>query len=159
MAHQYSRVGFNSSVEVNEVNLSLSYGGVVCQLCPFVIGGQHVFKIFVLHALDYIKSSAFFYGKSVWNFPHLWVILCVVATWMLEFPQEIHMLSVRRGKVKEPSRFLPFLPDFSSFFPIFPLFSRFFMIFPLFPDFRQIIRCQGWHSAPLPPSGYATGSV
>ena len=25
------------------------------------------------------------------NFPHLWVILCVVATWMLEFPQEIHM--------------------------------------------------------------------
>ena len=29
MAHQYSRVGFNSSVEVNEVNLSLSYGGVL----------------------------------------------------------------------------------------------------------------------------------
>ena len=29
MAHQYSRVGFKSSVEVNEVNLSLSYGGVV----------------------------------------------------------------------------------------------------------------------------------
>ena len=28
MAHQYSRVGFNSSVEVNEVNLSSSYGGV-----------------------------------------------------------------------------------------------------------------------------------
>ena len=28
MAHQYSRVGFKSSVEVNEVNLSLSYGGV-----------------------------------------------------------------------------------------------------------------------------------
>ena len=28
MAHQYSQVGFNSSVEVNEVNLSLSYGGV-----------------------------------------------------------------------------------------------------------------------------------
>ena len=28
----------------------------------------------------------FFYGKSVCNFPHLWVILCVVATWMLEFP-------------------------------------------------------------------------
>ena len=25
---QYSRVGFKSSVEVNEVNLSLSYGGV-----------------------------------------------------------------------------------------------------------------------------------
>ena len=28
MAHQYSRVGFKSSVEVNDVNLSLSYGGV-----------------------------------------------------------------------------------------------------------------------------------
>ena len=29
VAHQYSRVGFDSSVEVNEVNLSLYYGGVV----------------------------------------------------------------------------------------------------------------------------------
>ena len=29
MTHQYSRVGFKSSVEVNEVNLSLSYGGVM----------------------------------------------------------------------------------------------------------------------------------
>ena len=29
MAHQYSRVGFKSYVEVNKVNLSLSYGGVV----------------------------------------------------------------------------------------------------------------------------------
>ena len=28
MAHQYSRIGFKSSVEVNEVNLTLSYGGV-----------------------------------------------------------------------------------------------------------------------------------
>ena len=28
MAHQYSRVGFKLSVEVNEVNSSLSYGGV-----------------------------------------------------------------------------------------------------------------------------------
>ena len=28
VAHQYSQVGFNSSVEVNEVNLSLYYGGV-----------------------------------------------------------------------------------------------------------------------------------
>ena len=27
VAHQYSRVGFDSSVEVNEVNLSLYYGG------------------------------------------------------------------------------------------------------------------------------------
>ena len=33
MAHQYSRVGFKSSVEVNEVNLSLSYaGGVLLNL-------------------------------------------------------------------------------------------------------------------------------
>ena len=28
----------------------------------------------------------------------------------------------QEGKVKEPSRILPFLPDFSSFFPIFPDF-------------------------------------
>ena len=37
MAHQYSRVGFKSSVKVNEVNLSLSYGGVAylisCHTC------------------------------------------------------------------------------------------------------------------------------
>ena len=32
MAHQYSRVGFKLSVEVNEVNLSLSYGGVIFDL-------------------------------------------------------------------------------------------------------------------------------
>ena len=32
MAHQYSRVGFNSSVKVNEVNLSLSYGGVLMDI-------------------------------------------------------------------------------------------------------------------------------
>ena len=53
--------------------------------------------------------------------------------------------------MKEPSRFLPFLPDSSSFFPIFPDF------FPLFPDFWQIFRYHGWHSAPLDLlSGYAT---
>ena len=51
--------------------------------------------------------------------------------------------------MNEPSRFLPFLPNFSSFFPDFP---------PLFPDFWQMFHCQGWHSAPLdPPSGCATG--
>ena len=44
---------------------------------------------------------------------------------------------------KEPSRFWPFLPDFSSF-------SRFF------PDFWQFFRCQGGHCAPLPYTGYAT---
>ena len=47
--------------------------------------------------------------------------------------------------MKEPSRFLPFLPDSSSFFLIFP------EVFPLFPDFLQTFRCQGWHSAPLDP--------
>ena len=47
--------------------------------------------------------------------------------------------------MKEPSRFLPFLPDFSSF-------SRFFLIFPLFlPIFWQYFHCQGWHSAPRAP--------
>ena len=69
-------------------------------------------------------------------------------------------LSVRRGKVKEPSwsylffPILPFLSDFSAFsqfFPDFPCFSHFFLIFPsfpffsdfspLFPDFWQIFRC------------------
>ena len=47
--------------------------------------------------------------------------------------------------MKGPSRFLPFLPDYSSFFPVFPDFS------PLFPDFWQFFRYQGWHSAPLDP--------
>ena len=32
MAHQYSRVGFDSSVKVNEVNLSLYYGGVLIHM-------------------------------------------------------------------------------------------------------------------------------
>ena len=47
-------------------------------------------------------------------------------------------LSVRRGKVKEPPRFLPFLPDFPLFpdfsplFPIFLYFSLFPAIFSLF---------------------------
>ena len=60
-------------------------------------------------------------------------------------------LSVRRGKVKEPSRFFPFLPRFLLFFPDFSWF------FPLFPDFWHIFCCQGWHSASRdPPSGYAT---
>ena len=48
--------------------------------------------------------------------------------------------SCQEGKVKEPSRSLPFLPRFFLFF------SRFLLIFP---DFWQIFRCQGWHSAPL----------
>ena len=63
-------------------------------------------------------------------------------------------LSVRRGKVKETSRFLSFFPNFSSFFPIFP---EFFPIFLTFPNFWQFFHCQGWHSAPpCHPSGYAT---
>ena len=38
-------------------------------------------------------------------------------------------LFVRIGKVKEPSRFLPFLPNFSSFFPDFsPLFGKFLTV-------------------------------
>ena len=36
MAHQYSRVGFNSAVEVNEVNLNLSYGGVTSFMLFFI---------------------------------------------------------------------------------------------------------------------------
>ena len=40
MAHEYSRVGFNSSVEVNEVNLSLSNGGVTAprDFCEAYVG-------------------------------------------------------------------------------------------------------------------------
>ena len=34
MAHQYSQVGFDSSVEVNEVNLSLYYGGTEKYIAP-----------------------------------------------------------------------------------------------------------------------------
>ena len=50
--------------------------------------------------------------------------------------------------MKEPSRLLPFLPDYPSFFPI---------LHDFFPDFWQFFCCQGWQSAPLdPPSGYAT---
>ena len=57
--------------------------------------------------------------------------------------------------MKEPSRFLFFLPHFSSFFPIFPDFV------PLYPDFWQNFRGQGWHSAPVrapppPPPPVAT---
>ena len=42
MAHQYSRVGFDSSVKVNEVNLSLYYGGV-----PFEDESRKLFKILI----------------------------------------------------------------------------------------------------------------
>ena len=56
------------------------------------------------------------------------------------------VLSVRKGKVKEPSRILPFLPDFASFFPIFPSFSRFLAFF-----------FAGGGTLPsLTPSGYTT---
>ena len=53
-------------------------------------------------------------------------------------------LSVRRGKVKELSRFLPFLSNFSSFPPLFPDFPLFFLIFGKFFTVRG-------HSAPLTP--------
>ena len=64
-------------------------------------------------------------------------------------------LSVRKGKVKETSQFLPFIPDFSSFFPIFP---EFFQIFSDFSRFLAIFSLSG--VALCPPchaSGYATG--
>ena len=44
MAHQYSRVGFNSSVEVNEVNLSLSYGGVA--FLQFHLTFNHIYCVY-----------------------------------------------------------------------------------------------------------------
>ena len=52
MAHQYSRVGFKLSVEVNEVNLSLSYGGVEDNQTIFFWGGALIdlFQLsFLLH--------------------------------------------------------------------------------------------------------------
>ena len=52
--------------------------------------------------------------------------------------------------MKEPSRFLPFLPDSSSFFPIFP---DFFLFFPIFGTFFVV---RGGTLLPLTPSGYAT---
>ena len=57
-------------------------------------------------------------------------------------------LSVRRCKVKEPSRFFPFLPRFLLFFPDFSLF---------FPIFGIYFAVRGGTLPPLtPPSGYAT---
>ena len=47
--------------------------------------------------------------------------------------------------MKEPSRFLPFLPDSSYFFLIFSDFS------PLFPDFWQIFAVRGGTLPPLTP--------
>ena len=59
---------------------------------------------------------------------------------------------VRRGKVKEPSRFLLFLPDFSSFswffFTNFPLFSRFH---PSFCWFSANFWLSRGTLPPLPP--------
>ena len=54
--------------------------------------------------------------------------------------------------MKEPSRFLPFLPDF-------PPFPRFFLIFPSFSRFLAIFLLSGvalCPPLPPPPSGYAT---
>ena len=56
---------------------------------------------------------------------------------------------------KKPSRFLPFLLDFSSFFPIFPDFFPIFLIF--FPIFWQIFAVRGGTLPPCHPCGYATG--
>ena len=52
--------------------------------------------------------------------------------------------------MKEPSRFLFFLPDSSSFFPI---FHDFFLFFPIFGKFFVV---RGGTLPPLTPSGYAT---
>ena len=60
-----------------------------------------------------------------------------------------------KSEVKEPSRFLPFLPDFSSFSWFFP-FSRFFpsfliysLFYPNFPSFFKFITIKG-ALCPLP---------
>ena len=45
--------------------------------------------------------------------------------------------------MKQPSWFLPFLPNFSSFFQIFPLFPPCLQFPPLLLNFWQIFRCQG----------------
>ena len=52
--------------------------------------------------------------------------------------------------MKEPSRFLPFLPDFSSFFPIFPDFCSLFRFLANFSlsGVELCLHCT--------PSGYAT---
>ena len=57
--------------------------------------------------------------------------------------------TVRRGKVKKPSRFWPFLPDFSSFFLIFLSFSNFWQFFSL-SGVALCLHCT--------PSGYATAN-
>ena len=54
--------------------------------------------------------------------------------------------------MKEPSRFLPFLPDF-------PLFSRFFPSFSLFSRFvGNFFAIRRGTLPPPPPIGYATDS-
>ena len=53
--------------------------------------------------------------------------------------------------MKEPSRFLPFLPDSSSFFPIFPDFVPSFSQY-----FGKFFAVRHGTLPPLTPSGYAT---
>ena len=55
MAHQYSRVGFKSSVEVNEVNLSLSYGGVAQSV---KVSKCEAFQLVVLIVLVRVQPRA-----------------------------------------------------------------------------------------------------
>ena len=58
----------------------------------------------------------------------------------------------QEGKVKEPSRFLSFLPNFSLFPWFFLSFPWFFPSFPqIFPSFWQIFHCQGGTLPPAPP--------
>ena len=71
--------------------------------------------------------------------------------WLFFLPVVSPALSVRRGKMKETFRFLPFLHHFSSFFPIFSLLSQ---IFPSF-SFSHFFFCFSnfslsvGHSAPM----------
>ena len=85
MAHQYSRVGFNSSVEVNEVNLSLSYGGVV----PDVVHKNNLTKgvsflggvvVFISELYTWTKKLIFYAHPCCG--PFLWTPQCGEAVWI-----------------------------------------------------------------------------
>ena len=94
-------------------------------------------------------------GMAAAKKQYVFCVFCIVLS--LHLPSVAQpALYVRRGKVKKPSRFLPFLPDFSPFFP------RIFLIGKkrknrekegktLFPDFWHFFSLSGWHSSPLAP--------
>ena len=72
----------------------------------------------------------------LWNW-HL-KIQCVCIGFVKKFTCKQYALSVRRGKVKEPSRYLTFLPDFSSFSRFSPPFPNFPLFFPIFGNFFPV---------------------